>query len=133
MDLKDKLAHSLDDYQRILERWKWSLNQPLTEEIRDVAILRFLLCYEVAWKTAQAALRYSGLNASTPREAFSLAHQMGWSSNEVIWAEIIKGRNLAVHVYREENAEKLFAELAAYAGSFEELFQGLKDWAAKQP
>lgn len=85
---------------------------------RDSAILRFELCYEVCWKLLQRLVRAEGYESNGPRSAFEKAFALGWIADEVIWNDIIKDRNTAVHVYREDWAQALFDRLPAYLVAF---------------
>jgi nucleotidyltransferase substrate binding protein (TIGR01987 family) len=104
MDRKDKLKQ---DFKNILDRWKEALEQSETELARDASILRFELAFEVGWKYIQLLAREEGYEVNSPRQAFQQAFSMGWISDEVIWVDILKARNTATHVYREEYAKEL--------------------------
>ncbi len=88
---------------------------------RDSAILRFELCYEVCWKLLQRIVRAQGYESNGPRSAFEKTFALGWIEDESIWDDIMKDRNTAVHVYREEWAEALFRRLPAYLNAFQAL------------
>lgn len=85
-----------------------------TEFTRDSAILRFKLAYEVTWKLLQLLLREQGYEVLSPRQAFQQAFAIGWIADEVVWDDIIRARNTAVHVYRESEVEALYRELAGF-------------------
>lgn len=53
---------------------------------------------------------------------------MGWVSDEVIWFDILKARNTATHVYREEFAKSLYQKLNSYHNAFEELFKNSAEY-----
>lgn len=113
------------DFDDILSRWGEVLNQPEDDVIRDSAILRFELTFEVAWKLVQFLARAQGYVVNSPRQAFQQAFTMGWITDEVIWADIIKARNTAVHVYRQEYARALYLELEKFYQAFKELQSAL--------
>jgi nucleotidyltransferase substrate binding protein (TIGR01987 family) len=113
------------DFEDILSRWREVLEQPESDVIRDSAILRFELTYEVAWKLVQLLAREQGYEVNSPRQAFQRAFSLGWISDEEIWADIIRARNTATHVYRQEYAEALYRELGKYYQAFEELRDAL--------
>ncbi len=114
------------DYHRILQKWREALDQPKNEYHRDAAILRFELVYEVAWKLIQLLAQKEGYDAESPRQAFQQAFTLGWTSDEVIWSDIIEARNIATHVYREEYAEELYNQLHTYYKAFQELYENVK-------
>lgn len=109
----------LGDFDHILEQFEEVMNIPASERnSRDRAILRFELCYEVCWKLLQRLVRAEGYESNGPRSAFEKAFALGWIADEVIWNDIIKDRNTAVHVYREDWAQALFDRLPAYLVAF---------------
>jgi nucleotidyltransferase substrate binding protein (TIGR01987 family) len=120
-----KIKSRKKDFDNILSGWGEALAQPKSDITRDSAILRFELTFEVAWKLVQVLVRAQGFEANSPRQAFQQAFTLGWISNEEIWADIIRARNTAVHVYRQEYAEALYNELGAYHQAFQELQNSL--------
>lgn len=114
------------DFEDILARWGEVLDEPESDIVRDSAILRFELTFEVAWKLVQLLVREQGYEANSPRQAFQQAFTMGWVTDEEVWADIIRARNTAVHVYRQEYAEALYQELKRYYHAFRELYQALE-------
>ena len=76
----------------------------------------------------QRLVRDQGYESNGPRSAFEKAFALGWIENESVWYDLMKDRNTAVHVYREEWAEALFLRLNAYM----EAFQALRDALACQ-
>ena len=113
------------DYGDILKRWENVLNQTSNDIVRDSAILRFELTYEVAWKLLQLVLREEGYEINSPRQAFQQAFLMGWLRDEEIWPQIIRARNTAVHVYHQEQADELYHNLPKYFKAFKELEKAL--------
>jgi hypothetical protein len=65
------------DHEDILLRWQEVLKQPESDIIRDSAILRFELTYEVAWKLVQLLAREQGYEVNSPRQAFQRAFTYG--------------------------------------------------------
>jgi len=117
----------LRDLEQVVSKLEAVLNAPQSDLTRDSAILRFELAFEVSWKTIQKFARAEGLEASSPRQAFERAFQLGWISDEVLWQEILLQRNLAVHIYREPLAEALYQQLGNFLGGFKELLKNLKE------
>lgn len=115
---KDSLKR---DFSEILERWRIAMDQPKNDITRDSAILRFELTFEVSWKLVQLLAREEGYDVKSPRQAFQEAFSLGWITNEEIWADIIKARNTAVHVYRQQFANLLYDSLEDFYSAFKEL------------
>jgi nucleotidyltransferase substrate binding protein (TIGR01987 family) len=116
------------DLESVIGRWQESLaawRATGSDRDRDSAILRFELAYEVMWKHLQTLVREQGLESNGPRQAFENAFRLGWIADEIIWAEAMKARNIAVHVYRETFAEELGGKLAPLHAAFMQLLQKL--------
>ena len=122
MEKREALKKSFED---ILSRWGEVLNQPESDVVRDSAILRFELTFEVAWKLVQLLAREQGYEVHSPRQAFQRAFTMGWVTDEEVWADIVKARNTAIHVYRQEYAVALYRELKKFHVAFKELRDAL--------
>lgn len=115
-----------EDFQNILDKWKEALDLPETEISRDAAILRFELTFEVGWKLMQMLAREEGYEVNSPRQAFQHAFSLGWVTDEVIWTDILKARNTATHVYREQFAQSLYNELDNYYKAFKEFLETIE-------
>lgn len=122
----EREAKRLAELEKALARWKEALSAPPSGMARDSAILRFELVYELGWKAAAAMARRAGLEAPGPRAAFEAAFSLGWVGGEELWERILRARNLAVHVYREELAERLFRELPEFYAGFAELLANMR-------
>ncbi len=113
-----------NDFDRIRGRLAEVLATPPGERTtrdRDSAILRFELTFEICWKLLQRLVREQGLESNGPRQALENAFTLGWIEDETVWFDLLKDRNLAIHVYREERAEDLFSRLPVYLQAFETL------------
>ncbi len=118
------IQRALEDFDRILGQFEEVMQIPASERNsrdRDSGILRFELCYEVCWKLLQRMVRVEGFESNGPRSAFEKAFTLGWIDDETIWDDMIKDRNTAVHVYREDWAQSLFGRLPAYWEAFRKL------------
>ena len=65
------------------------------------------MTFELAWKVLKEILELHGVAEAvtgSPREIFKSAYKLGWLSDEKIWLDMLKKRNIAVHVYDEERA-----------------------------
>ena len=70
-------------------------------------IWQFNLTFELAWKALKETLELHGVAEAvkgSPKEIFKSAYKLGWLSDEKIWLDMLKKRNIAVHVYDEERA-----------------------------
>ena len=98
-----------------------SLAEPANEFIRDSAIKRIELTYEACWKLLQTLIRDQGLEATSPRKAFEATFRLGWITDEILWDEMIRERNLAVHTYSQELAESVYQDLPRLKAAFDAL------------
>ena len=79
-----------------------------SNEIYRMGIIgQFNLTFELAWKALKDVLELYGVaEAATgsPREIFKAAYKLGWLEEDKIWLDMLKKRNIAIHVYDEERA-----------------------------
>lgn len=79
---------------------------------RQGIIKAFELCYELAWKTLQDYLREIGyVDVAGPKPVIRHAFEAGLISDGEIWADMHRARNESTHVYNQEKAQKLEAEI----------------------
>lgn len=103
------------------------------EIYRMGVIVQFNLTFELAWKSLKETLELYGVTDAamgSPREIFKAAYKLGWLKDEKVWLDMLKKRNVAIHVYDEERAltvmEMVFSTyLAALQDLREELGQRL--------
>jgi nucleotidyltransferase substrate binding protein (TIGR01987 family) len=70
-------------------------------------IWQFNLTFELAWKALKEILELHGVAEAvtgSPREIFKSAYKLGWLSDDKICLDMLKKRNIAIHVYDEEKA-----------------------------
>lgn len=83
-------------------------NLAANNEIYRMGIIgQFNLTFELAWKALKDVLELYGVaEAATgsPREIFKAAYKLGWLEDDKIWLDMLKKRNIAIHVYDEERA-----------------------------
>jgi|SRR3972149_3985911 len=113
------------DYQRAIIKLDQALQQPKDEYIRDSAIKRFELCFDLAWKSIQKYAKYAGLECNSPRMCFSTAWQLHLIDYDQTWLEMIDARNLSVHLYEEKSADELYGKLSGYLVLFKRLGEKL--------
>ena len=90
---------------------------------------QFHLTFELAWKAVKEELDAHGIQLLTPgspREVLKKGFALGLVGDEELWLEMLKKRNLSIHVYDEETAENLTELiLGKYMGAFLRLRDGL--------
>jgi nucleotidyltransferase substrate binding protein (TIGR01987 family) len=94
MNRKPKLTRFI----KAMENLKSILKEEKTPTVRDAAIKRYELCYELAWKSIQEALKTQGLEVcKSPKACFKQAFEQGWITDEETFSEIVQKRNLTTY------------------------------------
>ncbi len=94
---------------------------------RDACIQRFEYCYELSWKTLKKVFLIKGLeDINSPKSVFREAAVQGLIEDPIIWFEFITLRNLTVHTYNEDTADKVFKKLNEFKIELNELVKKLQ-------
>jgi len=120
------LNELLKDFQKATKKLEEVLKMEKTEIVRDSAIKRFELCFDLCWKTIKEYARKDGIECYSPRESFKSAFQLKLIEHEEKWLKMIDDRNLTTNLYKEEQAEKIYLKLSNYLEMFKNLFGKLK-------
>jgi len=127
-----KFESLFEDYQKSVQRLNEALQKPKDEFIRDSAIQRFEIVFELAWKTVKAFVEiYHNARCVSPQTCFKEAFRLGVIEYDDAWIELAKNRNLTVHTYKEELAEKLYAELPSALQKFQDLEKAIREQMGK--
>jgi nucleotidyltransferase substrate binding protein (TIGR01987 family) len=114
----------LNHFKQAIENLEEVLKENKTDIVRDSAIKRYEICYELAWKTVQEKLKNQGLEVCrSPKECFKQAFYQEWIDNELLFSDMIKNRNLTTHTYDSELAENVYLDIKNYLPLFKELLQ----------
>lgn len=115
-----------EDFKNAILRLEEVLNLEKTEVVRDAAIKRFELCFDLAWKCIKFYAKQEGLDCFSPKSCFKVAFQLGLIDYDEIWLKMLDDRNLTVHIYKEKYAEEVYTRLFNYTGYFKELINRLR-------
>ncbi len=116
-----------EDFTKALLRFDEVLELPKNDVVRDSAIKRFELCFELGWKAMKAYLEENhNATCASPRTCFREAFRVGVIDYDEHWIELTSTRNYTVHTYREAFAEKIYAELPHALDMFHKLAEALK-------
>jgi len=115
----------LGDFQRAASRLEEVLNLEKTDIVRDSAIKRFELCFDLAWKCIQAYARREGIECHSPRSCLKTAFQLQLIDYDDNWLKMLDDRNLAVHTYKEKYADEIYGRLSLYSGMLSDLVNRL--------
>ncbi len=80
------------------------------ELYRMGVIGQFNLTFELAWKAMKEILEFHGILAEkigSPREIFKAAYEVNFVNDETILLDMLRRRNISVHLYDEEKAIEL--------------------------
>jgi nucleotidyltransferase substrate binding protein (TIGR01987 family) len=102
------------------------LKEPKSVVIRDSAIKRFELTFELAWKSVKVYLGKQGVVCQSPRECLMAIFRLGLIPDSPLWLRMIEDRNLSVHTYNEKLAEDLYSRLGEYLLLFEKLMSSME-------
>ncbi len=100
-----------------------------SEQERSGAIQAFEYCFELSWKTMKRLLDLRGVIVNSPRETLRQAMLEGFIEDAEIWFDFLKMRNLTVHTYEENEANKVVAIFSSFSAEVKKfLFRiGVKD------
>lgn len=115
----------LSDFKTATDRLKEVLKLSKTDTNRDSAILRFQLCFDLAWKSIKAFARKEGKECYSPRQCFKVGFQLGLIEHDQMWLKMIESRNEIVHTYQEKLAVSIYSYLKDYLDLFESLYIAL--------
>ena len=76
---------------------------------RTGVIGQFNLTFKLAWKALQAVLSEHGVEGAdtgSPREILMLGYRFGFVNDSAVWLSMLKKRNIAVHIYNEEEIDE---------------------------
>lgn len=105
-------------------------SDPIVEEMmRDSIIKRFEFTLETSWKFLRYTLLDEGVlkeALASPKKTIREAYANGLIQDGQVWVDMINGRNLSAHIYNEDTAERLEAEIITkYLPAFKALLQKL--------
>lgn len=126
-----KLESLLEDLESALSRLEEVLAEEKNEIVRDSAIKRFEIAFDLLWKTLKAFLEeYYNAVCFSPRNCFKEAFRQKLIDYDEFWLRIAKTRNYAAHTYSEVLAEKIYPQLPEALIKFQNLLQKIKQESA---
>ncbi|MBI2055825.1 MAG: nucleotidyltransferase substrate binding protein [Candidatus Sungbacteria bacterium] len=126
--LQSKYEAIRNEYQEAVIGLEEVLKKPKDEFMRDSAIKRFELAFDLAWKTIKAFLEDKGLSCTSPVSCFKEAYRQGLVEYDDAWIkELVETRNKTVHTYDEDLAEEVYAALPNILNSLQKLLHFLRD------
>lgn len=127
-----KFESIFEDFKNAVMRFEEVLREPKTEFIRDSAVKRFEIVFELAWKTIKAFLEEEhDIFCVSSKNCLREAYKVGIVDYDEIWMGMVNKRNLTAHVYKEIVADKIYNELPSYLPLFQKLLSALKNQEGK--
>lgn len=125
--MSDKTLESsiLGDIEKSIKNLEEVLSLEKTDIIRDSAIKRFEICYDLAWKAIKNRAKNEGIECFSPRSCIKTAFQLKLIDYSEKWLKMIDDRNLTAHLYKEEYAEQVYSRLGGYLKLFKNLGEKL--------
>ncbi len=116
----DKFKRALGRFKKAFKKYEEIVTTPAFKDLfsRDflieIATKRFEYTYESLWKCSKEYLRSKGIECYSPKSCFQALFKEGIIPEryEERMGKLIEIRNILVHVYDEESAEKLYEEIA---------------------
>lgn len=107
-----KLDAITEDFKNSILRLEEVLSIEKTDIVRDSAIQRFEISFEMAWKTTKAFLeeKHNAI-CSSPKTCFKDAYKHKLIDYDEFWFKMADLRNETVHTYKEAVAEKVYSQL----------------------
>lgn len=122
-----KFLSLLEDFEKAVARLDEILGVPKDDIVRDSAIKRFEIVFDLGWKTLKAFLEEEhNVSCSSPRNCFREAFGQNVIMHDDFWIDVTSLRNYTVHTYKEALAEKVYAGLPRALAYFKELLDILK-------
>ncbi len=115
-----------DSFKKSLQRLEEVLKEQKTIVTRDSAIKRFEFTVELAWKSIQQCLRTQEIICRSPKQCLEEAFKFGLIKDDPVWTKIIDDRNLTVHTYNEDLAEKIYTNISQYIRPLKSLLLALE-------
>lgn len=100
------------------------------EIYRTGVVGQFNLSFELSWKLLQAVLRLHSVSeaeSGSPREILKLGFKYSFLDDEQTWLSMQRDRNTSVHIYAEEDIEKITERIfGSYIKAFEDFALKMK-------
>jgi len=113
----------LESFKKSLFRLKEIVHEKKTIVNRDATLKQFEFTVELAWKTIKRFLREKGIDCRSPRDCLEEGFKYGLVEDNEKWMDMIKDRNIIVHLYSETVANIIYKRIKSYA----KMLDSLKD------
>lgn len=115
------------EFREALTRLDEVLEQEKNEFMRDSAIKRFEMTFDLSWKAVKAHLETLGVHCASPMGCFREAYKQGIvESYEEGLLSLVETRNRTIHTYDESLADDVYEKLPESSRVFHILLKGLE-------
>ena len=121
-----KFLSLYEDFEKATFRLEEVLNEKESDIIRDSAIKRFEIVFDLCWKTLKAFLEEKhNVVCASPRTCFREAFRQGLIDYDEEWTKLADDRNYTVHTYKEALAKQIYKDLPEALSAFKKLLTSL--------
>lgn len=107
-----KYCNAVQRLKEAVTDFRFSMPEIAQDVMRDAIIQRFEFSAELAWKTMREYLIEEGFSVpATPKGVVREAYSAQIISDEQIWSDLLRDRNLTSHTYNEDTARNIFARI----------------------
>ncbi len=122
-----KLDAKFEQFKQAMEKLRSVLEKEKNEYMRDSAIKRFEICFDLSWKLIKAFLEEKkGVICASPKTCFREAYNNDLLNYDEFWLEITDLRNELSHIYRETAADNAYAKMPKILEYLEALEEGIE-------
>ncbi|MEK9169495.1 MAG: HI0074 family nucleotidyltransferase substrate-binding subunit [Patescibacteria group bacterium] len=126
-----KIQAQYEDLQKAFGRLKEAVILPSDVTInQDATIQRFEFTFELAWKLMQSIEVENNINVYGVKTIIREAAKLGLIDDPVKWLDFLKDRNLSIHTYKEELAQKVYQSAKEFIPFVDKLILKAKNYLA---
>ncbi|MEK7495824.1 MAG: HI0074 family nucleotidyltransferase substrate-binding subunit [Patescibacteria group bacterium] len=126
-----KIQAQYEDLQKAFGRLKEAVILPSDVTInQDATIQRFEFTFELAWKLMQSIEVENNINVYGVKTIIREAAKLGLIDDPVKWFDFLKDRNLSIHTYKEELAQKVYQSAKEFIPFVDKLILKAKNYLA---
>ncbi|WP_051965322.1 HI0074 family nucleotidyltransferase substrate-binding subunit [Rickettsia tamurae] len=115
------LGQAIQRLHEVIERTKVDKDPVLL----DAAIQRFEFVIELFWKVLEKILTHEKIDSTTPKDVLSKASQFSMIDDEKMWLGMLDDCNNTSHVYKYEDAKRVFENIKLYLPILEKTYNKL--------
>lgn len=114
--------------KKAVQSLKEILKQPINEYVRDGVTQRFEYTFELSWKFMKRYFKEIGREdiPNGPKPVIREAGKEGLINDVESWLDFLEMRNITVHVYNENQAEKVYHSAKTFPSFVDELIKELE-------